>query len=144
MEDQTVGSRIKLIRKKKKVTIVAFSQIVGVSISAVNQWEAGKTKPRDTTLFVISSKFNCDYNWLKTGEGEPDRKLENPIDSDDGTSLDTPITPKSYTDPNPYFDELINKMYRIHCQGDQRARDKLDAYLSALDPGPSTPKPPKE
>lgn len=44
---------IKVIRQKSLLSQEAFAQVLGVSFTTVNRWEAGKSKPSYKTMKLI-------------------------------------------------------------------------------------------
>lgn len=62
--------RIKEIRKHLGLTQKEFANDLGVSLSAVQQWEMGRRNIDDRTIKLISEKFGISEIWLKSGDGE--------------------------------------------------------------------------
>ena len=46
-----IGEKIKELRNKQKMTQEKLAQYLNVTVSAVSQWESGKTMP-DVTMIV--------------------------------------------------------------------------------------------
>lgn len=67
----TIGERIKWLRKDKDMTQQEFSERLGIKRNTVAQYETGKNKPLDSVIALICSKFAVNESWLRTGEGEP-------------------------------------------------------------------------
>ena len=63
--------RIKEVRRKSGLSQTKFGERLGVSLSAVQQWELGMTAPRDSAIKLMSQEFGVNETWLRTGDGEP-------------------------------------------------------------------------
>ena len=72
---ETIGERIKYIRKEKKYTQQRFADELGLKQNTVATYEIGKTSPSDRTVSDICQKFGVDRIWLETGAGEPFRPM---------------------------------------------------------------------
>lgn len=67
---ESIGDRIKKLRKEKNLTMLEFGKSIGMSKASISGIEAGKNGPSEQTVRLICSMYNVDYFWLKTGEGE--------------------------------------------------------------------------
>ena len=63
----TLGSRIKALRKDKKLTQVNVAKSVGVSSVAVTQWEQDSSKPGGNNLISLAKVLDCTPDWLLNG-----------------------------------------------------------------------------
>lgn len=73
----TIGERIKNLRKNNKLTQNEFAKIIELSQGRLSELEQNKTKPSSDTLISICNNFNISINWLLTGEdmkGDNNRK----------------------------------------------------------------------
>lgn len=66
----TIGERIKLLRKEKKLTQTAFAERVKVSFGSISKLERGETNPSAQTIDLICREFNVSEAWLRDGIGE--------------------------------------------------------------------------
>lgn len=66
----TIGNRIKEIRKATGKTQQAFADAIGLKRNTVATYEMGKATPSDRTITDICREFNVDEIWLRTGNGE--------------------------------------------------------------------------
>lgn len=66
---KTICDRIKSIRGE--LTQKEFAKKLGVSLGAVQYWEANEQIPKGDILLKFRNHFNIDLNWLLTGQGEP-------------------------------------------------------------------------
>lgn len=68
---ETMGDRIRQLRKARNLTQEQFAKAVGVTKSAVSQWEDGSTKNlKLATFLLVLEVLNTDAEYLIWG---PDR-----------------------------------------------------------------------
>lgn len=67
---ETIGERIKRIRKEADLSMATFGKRIGVNSSSVAKWETGENSQSERTLKLICSEFHINYLWLTKGEGE--------------------------------------------------------------------------
>lgn len=67
---ESIGDRVKKLRKEKGLTMLEFGESIGMSKASISGIEAGKNGPSEQTVRLICSMYNVDYFWLKTGDGE--------------------------------------------------------------------------
>ncbi|MGJ7133314.1 LexA family protein [Morganella morganii] len=68
----TLGERIKFRRRQLKMTQRDVAECVGISASAVTQWEGDSTGLSSENLLRLSAVLRCSPQWLLLGEGELD------------------------------------------------------------------------
>lgn len=66
----TIGERIKVLRKKKNLSMEDFGSVIGMGKSAVSRIENGVNGTTDQTIRSICREFGVNEHWLRTGEGE--------------------------------------------------------------------------
>lgn len=66
----SIGERVKQVRKALRITQVELGQLIGVSGSAISQIEAGVSKPTEAAIKLICSTYHVNYLWLTEGRGE--------------------------------------------------------------------------
>lgn len=66
----TVGGRIKFRRRQLKLTQKDIAEYVGISASAVTQWESDATGLSSDSLLKLASLLECSPEWLLSGKGE--------------------------------------------------------------------------
>ena len=64
---ETLGSRIKMIRKLNKINQVDFSNQIGISQATLSELEMDKYKPSVDTLLSVVSKYKVDLEWILQG-----------------------------------------------------------------------------
>ena len=66
-----LGIRLRTARKEKGLTQPALAKEIGVTKSAISQWETGTTKSMDSSkLLALASILDVSPNWLSDGKGE--------------------------------------------------------------------------
>lgn len=67
------NERLQYLIDSKKIIQQSLADFLGVHKSQITKWlkfEDGK-KPRQESMIKIIDYFGCDYEWLKSGKGEP-------------------------------------------------------------------------
>ena len=64
-----LGSRIREVRQKAKLTQAQFAEKVKISRGYLSEIEKGKTKPSNLVLLAVRNVFAVKRQWLETGEG---------------------------------------------------------------------------
>lgn len=68
----SLGIRIRVARRRKNMTQANLAAALGVSRSAVGNWEgAGKTMPDASNLIGIAATTGVSCDWLISGSDEP-------------------------------------------------------------------------
>lgn len=77
----TIGSRLRQVRLSihPKPSQTKFAEICGTTRNAYGEYEYDRVVPNDTFLQLVASKFDVNYNWLKTGKGEMREETEGQI-----------------------------------------------------------------
>ena len=77
MEKQTIGQRIRALRRAKKITQAQLAKVAGVSSPAVTEWEKDSYLPKAASLEAMANLFHVTTEYLLTGEGktEPENKI---------------------------------------------------------------------
>ena len=66
----TIGMRIRQVRKADSLTLTEFGNKIGITAASVSAFELGKTNPSDQTIHSICREFKVNEIWLRSGEGE--------------------------------------------------------------------------
>ena len=72
----TMSELIKQIRKGKDISQEEFGNKIGITRSSVSLLESGRNNPSEQTIKLICQEFSVNELWLRTGQGNPDEKLE--------------------------------------------------------------------
>lgn len=70
-----LSQRIGFIIEAKGMTKTAFAERLNVSQAFVSQLCSGAKQPSDRTISDICREFDVREEWLKTGDGEPFKKM---------------------------------------------------------------------
>lgn len=68
MNTDTVGSRIRSRRREMKLTQKDIARYIGISPSAVTQWEQDTTEPSGQSLVHLADILECSPDWIMTGK----------------------------------------------------------------------------
>ena len=68
---ETIGTRIKGIRKGAGLTLEKFGAKIGITAASISTIENGKSNPSVQTVLMICREFNVNEDWLRDGTGEP-------------------------------------------------------------------------
>ena len=68
---ETIGTRIKEIRKGAGLTLEKFGAKIGITAASMSTIENGKSNPSGQTVLMICREFNVNEDWLRDGTGEP-------------------------------------------------------------------------
>lgn len=63
----TIGKRVKRIRKMNELNQVEFSKIIGVSQGTLSEIEQDKYYPSTETLMAIYTNYGADIHWILFG-----------------------------------------------------------------------------
>lgn len=80
MEIETIGDRVRLLRKKNKLNQTEFGKKLSVKTSTVAGWENNLRFINDRTIKDICREYGTNEYWLRTGEGKMYTKKEEPLE----------------------------------------------------------------
>lgn len=63
-------NRIKLLRKSLKLSQTDFANSLGLTMRAIQKWEAGSVEVKLSSLKLLEQVFNINIDWLINGKGE--------------------------------------------------------------------------
>lgn len=66
---ETIGERIRFLRKELNLTQVQLGDTLGISGAAISKIEANDSNPTEAALRLICSTYHVYYLWLTTGQG---------------------------------------------------------------------------
>jgi transcriptional regulator with XRE-family HTH domain len=66
----SIGERLKLLRRKLGLTQVKFAEKLGRSKRSIQEWESGRNEPSERVLRLIEQTFSVNPEWLRHGKGE--------------------------------------------------------------------------
>ncbi len=113
--NETIGTRLKLARNNKKLTIPQVSEKTGISKGNLSVIENDKTKPSADALALLSDLYGVSVDWILKGD----------IKAQDSEVLDnlTPI----YTIKE--FNFFMREIESVWEEGDQETRGWLVVQL---------------
>lgn len=62
--------RLKILRKKLKLTQQAFATQLGLKQNTIASYELNRIEPSNSVISLICHEFNVNEKWLRTGEGD--------------------------------------------------------------------------
>lgn len=78
-QKQSLGLRLKKLRKEKKLTQSALGALVGVKRACVYLWESDHTRPTYYNLHQLANYLDVTTHYLETGETTPAQTSEGTI-----------------------------------------------------------------
>jgi transcriptional regulator with XRE-family HTH domain len=72
MRDNSIGERIRQVRRDQGLTQKAFADSLGIAQGYLSSLECGRQLPSDTLLIALRHLYRIDEVWLSSGEGNPD------------------------------------------------------------------------
>lgn len=73
---ETVGMRIKTIRKQYNLTQEELGNLLGVQNAAISKIENDRVVPTDASIKLICATYHVNYLWLTQGEGPMMEELD--------------------------------------------------------------------
>ena len=73
-----IQDRIKKVRKDNGLNQLDFGKRLGLSESAISNYENGRREISEQSIVSICREFNINYEWLKNGIGseKPDEEMD--------------------------------------------------------------------
>jgi phage repressor protein C with HTH and peptisase S24 domain len=68
-----ISHKIKAKRKELRLSQRELADLVGVTTSAISQWEREETTPKGDNLIKLAESFSCSIEWLAGKEVEKDK-----------------------------------------------------------------------
>ena len=126
---ETIGDRIKQVRKELNLSMEKFGDKIGIVKSAINNIEKGLNNPSERTFKLICSEFNLNYAWLTEGQGDmfieiPDNILDRLIQEYDLEEDNKPIL-KAYLEAKPETrKEILKFIHSLTEEINKMAKEK--------------------
>ena len=70
MESDTLGCRVKKLRKQKNLTQVELGKLSGIHYTNIGRIENKGVIPQADVLYLIAKSLNTSASWLLTGESD--------------------------------------------------------------------------
>lgn len=74
-----IGTRIKTTREARGMSAAQFAKLVGVSSTAVFNWENHSMEPRTASLANIARALGVSTNYLQTGEEDDEPAFDSAL-----------------------------------------------------------------
>lgn len=119
MSDKGIGERLLAARKAAGYnTALAFCEKFQFTRSTYSQHEAGKRYPKDNILASYAEKLGVNFDWLKTGQGEPLAfgKMKN-------------VEIEKNLQQGELVEELINKRFAINSLDEELLAELLEKTI---------------
>lgn len=113
--------RIRKIRKASGLTQAEFGARIGIKGNTIGNYEIGLRTPSDAVIFSICREFNVNEDWLRTGNGDPYKKL--PESTELGTYIGQILTTE---------DEFIKKAIVNYMQLDEKSKKIVRDFIRSL------------
>lgn len=66
---EEMHDRLRIARKRKRLTQIALAQSIGVHEASIRKWEAGEIKNiQIDSLYQLCKVLDCRFEWLHAGE----------------------------------------------------------------------------
>ncbi|AOA58189.1 LexA family protein [Acinetobacter larvae] len=73
MNTNTIGQRIRALRRSKKLTQAQLAKVAGVSSPAVTEWEKDGYQPKAASLEAMANLFGVTAEYILTGKEPPNK-----------------------------------------------------------------------
>ena len=116
MKNQTVGQRIRALRKEKKLTQAQLAKIADVSAPAVTEWEKDSYLPKAVPLKAMANYFGITTDDILYGDMRPAQSQRM---GDMVQSQGTPVINENFLTQSPRshaLNALINKLDELEQQ----------------------------
>ena len=117
----TIGERIKEVRKQNGLTQQAFADKLGLKRNTVGGYEINSVTPSDRTILDICQEFGISEKWLRTGEGD----MRIPMSRDEEIA---DMVGKALSGDNEFKKSVI----RMICTRSESELDALEKMLTQL------------
>jgi transcriptional regulator with XRE-family HTH domain len=78
----TIGERIKYLRKLQGLTTEQLADVIGMKKGSVSSYENNRYDPSAKTIVSICKQFDVSADWLLTGEGRGPKEEAPPLDDE--------------------------------------------------------------
>lgn len=119
-----IGKRIEEIIRAERITKTQFASDIGISVPSVSNFCSGKTKPAQTTITVICSRYGINRAWLEDGTGEMY------ADTADLSALGGFVADLSAEPPDSFRNRLIRALAKLD-PDDWAVLEKLAAEIAS-------------
>lgn len=108
---KTLGTKIKFLRKNKKISLATLGKEINVSDVAIMKWENNRSEPTATNIQNLAKFFNVSADYLLGLENEDYTK---------NYDIENVLSTEQY--------QLLNNFNRL----DKRKQSMVQAYVEAM------------
>lgn len=91
MSIETIGDRIRRVRKELKLTQKQVASSIGVTPTSIVFWERNETTPKGKNLLSLCKKLRVDPHWLETGKGDRNQNNVAPVSDSHSSQKSFPV-----------------------------------------------------
>jgi transcriptional regulator with XRE-family HTH domain len=77
---KVIGERLKEVRTAFGYTLEKMQEMCGVAKSTISEMETGRKKPHFLYLYLLSTKFNVNIDWILSGRGPKSSEFDIKLD----------------------------------------------------------------
>lgn len=118
-----IRTRIKQIRKEHGLTQAEFGRRIGVTDASCSMIESGRNNPSGQTVKAICREFRVNEEWLRTGEGPKEARVQ-----DENASLIESIL----KDDGSQLYRMIRKTLDVYLSLDEDSKKVFNAVLERV------------
>ena len=104
----TIGERIKWLRKDQNMTQQEFADRLGIKRGTLANYELGRNEPIDAVVTLICEKFNVNEDWLRYGKGP----MKKPVNRDE--EIESFMNEILHMESESFRRRLINVLTRLN------------------------------
>lgn len=125
----SIGDRLKQIRKKAGLTQKDFGEKIALKPTAIGQMETGDRNVTERTIILICSTFNINEDWLRTGEGDMENisetfSIDEFAQKRNMSDIDLKII-KAYLELDPDVRKVILSTFKNALSDDREDKEKV-------------------
>lgn len=105
---ETLGVRLKQLRKEKKVTQQQLADAIGVSKTSVIYWEKDENMPKHESLMALAKALKTTPQWLLDGVAVPEKSNADIAKMEVGIYQDGDPVPDGYVAIDYYDDVFVS------------------------------------
>jgi len=130
---QSIGERIKLLRKTLGLTQREFAEKIGIGEKTLRNYESGKFAPKEAVLRNIEQTFSVNPEWLRHGKGEmfkPKIVVSDPLEVAAARIIETIAEKRDIKLSPDKKRKLVKKLAELMRQiGEKEAIDLIDLAM---------------
>lgn len=117
--NDSINTRVALLRKKLNLTQSQFAEKIGLKFSAISMIELGKTPVTEVNIKAICYAFSVREDWLRFGSGEM-------FDIDEAQDADERILLEIFRQLTPEMQDVIFEHVKTLAEAEKRQRQEVE------------------